>query len=150
MRFMVQVRANEDTEAGRFPDNAQEMFEAMDRFNQGLIRDGWMLAGDGLQPSSKGARIRWSGGKARVIDGPFAEAKELIAGYWLIEAPSREAIIKRFLEECPPPADCKNEGEIEIRPLYEANDFPEDAVPKEILEREAKWNAEHSKPIAAR
>ncbi len=149
MRFMVQVRANEDTEAGRFPDNAHEMFEAMDRFNQGLIRDGWMLGGDGLQPSSKGARIRWAEGKARVIDGPCAEAKELIPGYWLTEAPSGEAVIKRFLEECPPPADLRT-GEIEIRPIYGPNDFPDDVITREMLEREEKWAAENVKPITPR
>src|SRR5262245_18156761 len=75
VRFMIQVRANKDTEAGVFPPNAREMFEAMDRFNQELVRDGMLLAGDGLHPSSKGARIRWTDGEPRVIDGPFAEAK---------------------------------------------------------------------------
>lgn len=143
MKFMVQVRANADTEAGRFPPNANEMFEAMDRFNQGLIRDGMMLGGDGLQPSSKGARIVWTDGKARVIDGPFAEAKELIAGYWLIEAPSKDAVVQRFLQ-CPPPADLKS-GELEIRPVYGADDFPEGVVPDEVREHEAQWSANKPK-----
>src|SRR5688572_26875995 len=104
MRFMIQVRATKDSEAGVFPPNAAEMIEAMDRFDQELIRDGWMLAGDGLQPSSKGARIHWTGGKARVIDGPFAEVKELIAGYWVVQARSLAEVVERF-KKCPPPAD---------------------------------------------
>jgi hypothetical protein len=134
MRFMIQVRANDDTEAGLFPPNATEMFEAMDAFNQELVRDGWMLAGDGLHPSSKGARIRWTDGKPTVIDGPFAEAKELIAGYWVIEAPSREAVIERF-KRCPPPADLR-QGEIEIRQIYDPSDFPENTITPEIRARE--------------
>jgi hypothetical protein len=145
MKFMVQVRANEDTEAGTFPPNASEMFEAMDRFNQGLIRDGMLLAGDGLQPSSKGARIVWQDGKARVIDGPFAEAKELIAGYWMIEAASKDAVVQRFLQ-CPPPADGKR-GEIEIRPVYGPDDFPEGVLTDEVRAHEAQWP--NNKPKAA-
>lgn len=140
MRFMIQVRANEDTEAGVFPPNAKEMFEAMDAFNQELIRDGWMLAGDGLHPSSKGARIRWTDGEPSVTDGPFAEAKELIAGYWVVQAPSREAVIERF-KRCPPPADLR-QGEIEIRQIYDPSDFPEDTITPEIRAREEKWIAE--------
>lgn len=134
MKFMVQVRANEDTEAGYFPPNASELFAAMDRFNEGLVRDGMLLAGDGLQPSSKGARIVWQGGEARVIDGPFAEAKELIAGYWLIEAASKDAVVQRFLR-CPPPADGKN-GELEIRPVYGLDDFPAGVLPDEVRAHE--------------
>lgn len=140
MRFMIQVRANEDTEAGVFPPNAREMFEAMDAFNQELIRDGWMLAGDGLHPSSKGARIRWTDGEPSVTDGPFAEAKELIAGYWVVQAPSREAVIERF-KRCPPPADLR-QGEIEIRQIYDPSDFPEDTITPEIRAREEQWIAE--------
>jgi len=137
---MIQVRANEDTEAGVFPPNAKEMFEAMDAFNQELIRDGWMLAGDGLHPSSKGARIRWTDGEPSVTDGPFAEAKELIAGYWVVQAPSREAVIERF-KRCPPPADLR-QGEIEIRQIYDPSDFPEDTITPEIRAREEQWIAE--------
>ena len=140
MRFMIQVRANEEMETGVFPPNAKEMFEAMDAFNQELVRDGWMLAGDGLHPSSKGARIRWTDGKPRVIDGPFAEAKELIAGYWVIQAPSREAVIERF-KRCPPPADLR-QGEIEIRQIYDPSDFPENTITPEIRAREEQWIAE--------
>lgn len=143
MRFMIQVRANQDMEAGIFPPNAKDMFEAMDRFNQELVRDGWMLAGDGLMPSSKGARIQWTDGKPRVIDGPFADAKELIAGYWLVQANSREEVIERFLR-CPPPDDLRK-GLIEIRQVYDPTDFPEDAVSPEILEREQQWIAEQQK-----
>ena len=145
MKFMVQVRADEEMEAGHFPPNASEMFEAMDRFNQGLVRDGMLLDGDGLQPSSKGARIVWQDGKARVIDGPFAEAKELVAGYWIIEAPSKAAVVERFLQ-CPPPADGKN-GAIDIRPVYGPDDFPEGVVPDEVRAHEAQ-RSDH-KPKAA-
>lgn len=145
MKFMVQVRANADSEAGYFPPNASEMFEAMDRFNQGLVRDGMLLSADGLQPSSKGARIVWQDGKARVIDGPFAEAKELIAGYWVIEAASKDAVVQRFLQ-CPPPADGKS-GEIEIRPVYGPDDFPEGVLPDEVRAHEEQWPG--NKPKAA-
>lgn len=130
MKFMVCVRANEDMEAGRFPPNTQEMFEAMDRFNNELIRDGVLLDCDGLQPSSKGARIVWTDGVARVIDGPFAEAKELVAGYWLIQARSKEEVVERFLR-CPPPADLR-QGEIDIRPVYEMADLPIEAAPASV------------------
>ena len=140
MRFMIQVRANEEMESGVFPPNANEMFAAMHAFNEELARDGWLLGADGLQPSSKGARIRWTDGKPTVTDGPFAEAKEVIAGYWLIEAPSREAVIERF-KRCPPPADLR-QGEIEIRPVYESSDFPEDAISPELRAREEQWTAE--------
>ena len=141
MRFMIQVRANEEMERGVFPPNAREMFEAMDAFNQELVRDGWLVAADGLQPSSKGARIRWTDGEPSVIDGPFAEAKELIAGYWLIQAPSREAVIERF-RRCPPPGDLR-QGEIEIRQIYDPSDFPEDAISPEMRAREEQSIAEH-------
>jgi hypothetical protein len=108
--------------------------------NASAVRDGWMLATDGLQPSSKGARIRWTDGRPRVIDGPFAEAKELIAGYWVIQAPSREAVIERF-KRCPAPADLR-QGEIEIRQIYDPSDFPEDTITPEIRAREEQWMAE--------
>lgn len=140
MKFMIQVRATEDMEAGGFPPNAKEMFEAMDVFNEELIRDGWMLAADGLHPSSKGARIRWTDGKPTVIDGPFTETKELIAGYWLIQAPSREAVIERF-KRCPPPTDLR-QGLIEIRQVYESSDFPEEVISPEMRARDEQWNAE--------
>lgn len=143
MKFMVQVRANEETEAGYFPPDADEMFAAMDRFNQGLVRDGMLLDGDGLQPSSKGARIVWEDGKPRVIDGPFAEAKELIAGYWLIEAPSKDAVVQRFLQ-CPPPASGKS-GALDIRPVYGADDFPAGVVPDEVRAHEAEWPGKQTK-----
>ena len=143
MRFMVQVRSNEDMEAGNFPPNVKEMAEAMDRFNQELVRDGWMLAGDGLQPSSKGARIVFGEGKPRVIDGPFAEAKELIAGYWVVQAGSKQEVIERFLR-CPPPADLKN-GELEIRQLYDPADFPEEMTTPEIRAREEQWLADQKR-----
>ena len=138
MRFMIQVRASEDMETGVFPPNAKEMFDAMDAFNQELVRDGWMLAADGLQPSSKGARIRWTDGKPRVIDGPFAEAKELIAGYWLIQAPSREAVIERF-KRCPPPTDLRQGRSRSAR-----------STTPVMRAREEKWIAEQqAKPSRA-
>jgi hypothetical protein len=141
MRFMIQVRASEETEAGAMPST--EMIEAMDRFNQELIRDGVMLAGDGLHPSSKGARIQWTGGKPRVIDGPFAEAKELIAGYWLIQAKSKQEVVERFLR-CPAPID-GSKGELEIRQVFDPSDFPADVLPPDIRAREEQWVADQRK-----
>jgi hypothetical protein len=135
MRFMIQVRANKDTEAGVMP--SKEMIDAMDRFNQELIKDGVLLAADGLHDSSKGARIRWSGGKPRVIDGPFAEAKEMIAGYWLIQAKSKQEVIERFLR-CPPPAD-GGTNELEIRQVFDPSDFPPELLSPEIRAREEGW-----------
>jgi len=120
MRFMVFVKSSAQSEAGVMPD--EKMLCEMGKYNAQLIAEGAMLAGDGLQASSKGARVRTSAGKTRQIDGPFAEANELVGGYWLLQLPSLEEAT-RWLERAPFPS-----GEIEIRPLYEPADFALDAA----------------------
>src|SRR5581483_10494408 len=124
MRFMVIVKATKDSEAGVMP--SEEMLAAMAKFNEELVKAGVMLDGAGLQPSSKGARIRFSGGKRTVIDGPFAETKELIAGYWVIQVRSKEEAIE-WMMRCPNPYN--EDGEIELRQFFELEDFgPSEAV----------------------
>ncbi len=118
MRFMVMVKANEDSEAGVMP--SKELLTEMGRYNEELVKAGVMLAGEGLQPSSKGARVRFSGKERTVIDGPFAETKELIAGFWLIEVKSIDEAIE-WVKRCPNPMD--GESEIEIRQVFETDDF---------------------------
>ena len=130
MRFIVFVKANKDSEAGVLP--TKEQFEEMGAFNEDMTRAGIMLDGDGLHPSSKGARIRYDGDKRTVIDGPFAETKELVAGYWLIQAKSKEEAVA-WLSRAP-----FKEGEVEIRPIYEASDFPAGLLPPEAAEREQR------------
>ena len=133
MRFMVMVKANKDTEAGAMPRT--ELLEAMGKFNEELVEAGVMLAGEGLQPSSKGARVRFSGDKRTVIDGPFAETKELIAGYWLWQVKSKEEAIE-WVKRCPNPFPGA-ESEIEIRQVFEAEDFG-DAMTPELRETEQR------------
>ncbi|MDF2773799.1 MAG: hypothetical protein K0S86_3296 [Geminicoccaceae bacterium] len=132
MRFMVIVKANKDTEAGVLP--SEEMLDAMTRYNEELVKAGVMIAGEGLQPSSKGARVKFSGSNRAVIDGPFAEAKELIAGFWLFEVKSLDEAIE-WVKRCPNPTG--EESEIEIRQVFEAADFGEAYTP-EIREREQR------------
>ena len=119
MRFMVLVKATKDSEAGILP--SAEMLDAMGRYNEELVKAGIMLAGEGLHPSAKGARVRFSGDKRTVIDGPFAETKELVAGYWIWQVRSIEEAVE-WVRRCPDPMPGE-ESEIEIRPLYEAEDF---------------------------
>ena len=133
MRFMVIVKATPESESGVLPST--EEFAAMGRFNEELVKAGMMLAGDGLQPSSKGARIRYSGGKTTVTDGPFTEAKELVAGFWLIQAKSKDEVVE-WLKRAP-----FQDAEVEIRPLYEADDFGETFTP-ELREAEEKLRAQ--------
>jgi hypothetical protein len=135
MRFMVMVKANKDTEAGVMPD--EKLLAAMGKFNEELVKAGVMLAGEGLQPSSKGARVRFSGTKRTVIDGPFTESKELIAGFWLWQVKSREEAIE-WVKRCPNPT--AGESEIEIRQVFEADDFGPALTP-ELREQEAKLRA---------
>ena len=119
MRVMVIVKASKQSEAGEMPN--QKLFEDMDKFNEELVKAGVMLAGDGLKASSHGKRVRFSGANRTVIDGPFAETKELVAGYWLWNVPSMDEAVA-WLKRCPNPhfdSDC----EVEIRPLFEASDF---------------------------
>lgn len=118
MRFMLMVKANADTEAGVMP--SEEELAAMGAFNEQLIQAGIMLAGDGLHPSSRGARVKFSGEKRTVVDGPFTEAKELIAGYWIIEVKSLEEAIE-WVKRVPNPTG--EESEIEIRQVFEVEDF---------------------------
>ena len=120
MRFMVMVRANAETEAGVMP--SEELLAAMAKYNEELVRAGVMLDGSGLQPSTKGARVRFSGKKRTVIDGPFTEAKELVAGYWMIQVKSLAEAIE-WVKRCPNPMD--GESEIEIRQVFELEDFGE-------------------------
>ena len=125
MRFMILVKATKDSEAGTMPD--PKLLEAMGKFNEELVKAGVMLAGEGLQPSSKGARVRFSGSKRTVIDGPFAETKELVAGFWLWQVKSKEEAIE-WLKRCPNPMP--GDSEIELRQIFEAEDFGEALTPE--------------------
>lgn len=129
MRFMVIVKANKDSEAGVLP--SQEILAEMGKFNEELVKAGVMLAGEGLQASSKGARVRFSGKKRTVIDGPFAETKELVAGFWLWQVRSKEEAIE-WLKRAP-----FQEGEVEIRQVFEAEDFGAEFTP-ELREQEER------------
>jgi hypothetical protein len=132
MRFMIIVKATEDSEAGKMPST--ELLTAMGKFNEELVNAGVLLAGEGLHPSSKGARIRYDGARRTVIDGPFAETKELIAGFWLIQVKSREEAIE-WMKRCPNPFD--GPSEIEIRQVFEMEDFGEVATPELVAQEEA-------------
>src|ERR1700712_843185 len=132
MRFMVIVKASKDTEAGVMPST--ELLTAMGKFNEELVNAGVMLAGEGLHPTSKGARIQFSGGKTTVVDGPFAESKELIAGFWLIQVKSKEEAIE-WIKRVPNPDNA--ESEIEIRQVFESDDFG-DALTPEVREAEER------------
>jgi len=126
MRFMMMVKADKDTEAGVMPE--EKLIAAMGKYNEELQKAGVLLDLSGLQPSSKGARIKFSGGKRIVIDGPFAETKELIAGYWLIQVKSKEEAIE-WAKRAPAPHGEEKEGEIELRQLFELEDFgPSEAI----------------------
>lgn len=133
MRFMVIVKATKGSEAGELPD--QKLLADMGKYNEELVKAGVMLAGEGLQPSSKGARVRFSGNKRSVIDGPFSETKELIAGYWLFETKSLEEAIE-WVKRCPNPMP-NSESEIEIRQVFESEDFGAELTP-ELREQEAR------------
>ena len=140
MRFMVIVKADKSSEAGVLPST--QLLADMGKYNEELVKAGVMLAGEGLQPSSKGARVRFSGQKRSVIDGPFAETKELIAGFWLWQVRSMEEAIE-WLKRCPGPDD-GTEGVIEIRPVFEASDFGAEFTP-ELREQEERLRAEIEK-----
>jgi hypothetical protein len=133
MRFMVMVKATKDSEAGVLPD--EKLLADMGKFNEELAKAGVMLAGEGLQPSSKGARVRFSGTKRTVMDGPFTETKELIAGYWMWQVKSLNEAIE-WVKRCPNPFP-GGESEIEIRQVFEADDFGAEFTP-ELREKEAK------------
>jgi hypothetical protein len=118
MRFVVMVKATKDSEAGKMPST--KLLEEMGKFNEELVKAGIMLAGEGLHPSSSGVRVRFNGDTRTVIDGPFAETKELVAGFWIWQVKSREEAIA-WVKRCPNPHE--GEGEIEIRQVFEADDF---------------------------
>jgi hypothetical protein len=139
MKFMVIVKATKESEAGVLPST--EMLAAMGEYNEELVKAGVMLAGEGLHPSSKGARVRFSGDKRTVIDGPFTETKELIAGFWLLQVRSKEEAIE-WVKRCPNPFD--GESEIEIRQVFDAEDFGENFTP-ELREQEERLRAQAAK-----
>ncbi len=126
MRVMVMVKATKNSEAGVMP--SKKLLTEMGKFNEQLVKAGIMLAGDGLHPSRKGKRVRFSAGKKTVIDGPFAETKELVAGYWIWQVKSIEEAIE-WVRRCPDPMPGE-ESEIEIRPLFEAEDFGKEFTPE--------------------
>ena len=132
MRFMILIKADKNTEAGVLPD--QKLLTEMGKFNEELVKAGVMLAGEGLHPSSKGVRVRFSGDKRTVVDGPFAETKELIAGYWLWQVKSKEEAIA-WVKRCPNPLE--GDAEIEIRQVFEASDFGAEFTP-ELREQEER------------
>jgi hypothetical protein len=136
MRFMILVKATKDSEAGVMP--SQQLLTEMGKFNEELVKAGVMLAGEGLHPSSKGARVRFSGGKRTVIDGPFAETKELIAGFWIWQVKSKEEAIE-WVKRCPNPHN--EETEVEIRQVFEAEDFGAELTP-ELREQEERLRAQ--------
>ncbi|WP_164018365.1 YciI family protein [Pyxidicoccus trucidator] len=135
MRFMILIKANKDSEAAVMPD--EKMLTEMGKYNEELVKAGIMLAGEGLHPSSKGARIHFSGNKRTVIDGPFSETKELIAGFWLWQVKSKEEAIE-WVKRCPNPTG--EESEIEIRQVFETADFGEVLTP-ELREQEDRLRA---------
>ena len=140
MRFMVMVKATKDSEAGVMPD--EKLLAAMGKYNDELVKAGVMLAGEGLHPSSKGARIKFSGDKRTVVDGPFAETKELVAGFWLWQVKSKEAAIE-WARRCPHPFG-EGEAELEIRQIFEAEDFGPEYTP-ELRAQEERQRAEIEK-----
>ncbi len=141
MRFMILVKGNEESEGGGLP--SREIVEAMSKYNDDLIKAGVLLAADGLHPSSKGARIRSTGGKLTVTDGPFTESKELLAGFWIIQVKSREEALE-WAKRAP-----FGEGEErEVRQVFEASDFPADILPPEEAAREQAWRDEQQRKAA--
>jgi len=138
MRVMVIVKATKDSEAGTMP--SEQMLTAMGKYNEELVKAGIMLAGDGLHPSSRGARVRFSGAKRTVVDGPFAETKELIAGFWIWQVRSLQEAIE-WVKRCPNPMP--GESEIELRPVFETEDFGAELTP-ELRAQEERLRADVS------
>jgi hypothetical protein len=137
MRFMVMVKATRNSEAGAMP--TEKLLAEMGKFNEELVKAGVMLAGEGLHPSSKGTRVKFSGGKRTAIDGPFAETKELVAGFWLWQTKSKEEAIE-WVKRCPDPMPGE-ESEIEIRQVFEAEDFGAEFTP-ELRRQEERIRAQ--------
>jgi hypothetical protein len=147
MKFMMLIKADQNTEAGKMPDEA--VLLAMGKYNEELIKAGVLLAGEGLRPSSKGARVRFAGGKTTVIDGPFAETKELVAGFWMIQVKSKEEAIE-WAKRVPfdpngASATTGGVGEIEVRQLFEDADFSPDLYPSEAAQQVIKAEGEFRK-----
>lgn len=140
MRFIVMVKASKDSEAGRMPSEA--LLAAMGKYNEELVKAGIMLAGEGLHPSSKGARVRFAGDRRIVTDGPFAETKELVAGFWIWQVKSKQEAIE-WVKRCPNPMP-GSESEIEIRQIFEAEDFGAELTP-ELRAQEERLRAEADK-----
>src|SRR5919108_4494351 len=140
MRFMIIVKASKNSEAGVLP--SKELLTEMGKYNEELVKAGIMLAGEGLQPSSKGARVRFSGNTRTVVDGPFAETKELIAGFWIWQVKSKEEAIE-WVKRCPNPFT-NTDSEIEIRQIFEAEDFGAEFTP-ELRAQEERIRAEADK-----
>jgi len=136
MKFMILLKANANTEGGAMPD--EKLMTEMGKFNEELVKAGIMLAGEGLHPSSKGARVKFNGAKRTVVDGPFAETKELVAGFWLWQCKSMEEAIE-WVKRCPNPFE-HGESEIEIRRVFEAEDFGAEFTP-ELREQEERQRA---------
>jgi hypothetical protein len=136
MRFMIILKSTADSEAGKMPST--ELLTAMGKYNEELVKAGVLLAGEGLHPSSKGARVRFEGSKRTVVDGPFSATKELIAGFWLFQVKSREEAIE-WVKRCPNPFEC--DSEIEIRQVFEMEDFGDAATP-EVREQEERLRAQ--------
>ena len=131
MRFMVLVKASKESEAGILP--SPELLTKMGKFNEQLVKDGVMLAGEGLQASSKGARLRFDGGRTTVTDGPFTETKELVAGFWIVQAKSKQEVIERFTS-----APFERGEEVEIRQIFEVDDFGENLSPEVRAQEERR------------
>jgi len=142
---MAIVKANKDSEAGVLP--SKELLAAMGKFNEEMVKAGVLLAAEGLQASSKGARVKFSGTKRTVIDGPFAETKELIGGFWLLQVKSKEEAIEWIKRS---PAPFEGESEIEIRQVFEASDFPAEIFPPEDAAREQSLRDELQRKSAKR
>jgi hypothetical protein len=139
MRFMVMVKATKESEAGEMP--SEQLLSEMMRYNEELVKAGVMLAGEGLQPSSKGVRVRFNGKERKVIDGPFTETKELVAGFWIMQVRSREEVIE-WVRRCPNPME--GESEIEIRQVFETDDFG-DAMTPELRAQEERLRRQTQK-----
>ena len=141
MRFMLIVKASPESEAGKMPTT--ELLAAMGKYNEELVNAGVLLAGEGLHPSSRGARVHFSGGKRTVVDGPFSETKELIAGFWLIQVKSLAEAIE-WVKRCPNPME--SDSDIEIRQVFEAEDFGAEFTP-ELREQEARIASKIAAPV---
>ena len=139
MRFMILIKASKESEAGVLPN--QQLLTEMGQFNEELVKAGVMLAGEGLQPSSKGARVKFGGSKRTVVDGPFAETKELIAGFWLWQVKSMDEAIE-WVKRIPNPTG--DEGEVEIRQVFEADDFGANLTP-EARKRDERLRAQEER-----